>query len=260
MTKLLHTTSYGEPGGVPLVVAHGLFGSGRNWRTLARQWSVKRHVVCVDMRNHGASFWSDRMDYPVMADDLAAVIDALGGSADVLGHSMGGKAAMTLAVTYPERVRTLMVADIAPVTYTHTQLPVIEAMGLLDLASVARRSQAQKALTELTGDAGLGAFLTQSLDFGAQGARWALNLDALAKNMDAIIGFPNGLGQYTGPTFFIRGGSSDYVTRDHATAIGTHFPHVHSKTLEGAGHWLHAEQPAEFVAAIDRFLSRTTGD
>lgn len=255
MTELLATTSYGEPGDVPLVIAHGLFGSARNWRTLARQFATDRQVVCVDMRNHGTSFWSDEMDYPAMAGDLAEVIGTLGGRADVLGHSMGGKAAMTLAINRPSMVRSLSVADIAPVAYSHTQMPVLRAMQKLDLATVTKRSAAQKALADLTGDLGLGAFLTQSLEFDGTAARWLLNLDALASNMDALIGFPSDLGRYDGPTFLIRGSESDYVTRAHSAAIGTHLGHVRYTTIEGAGHWLHAEKPSDFIAATQRFLA-----
>lgn len=256
MTRLLHKTTYGEPGKQPLLIVHGLFGSGRNWRALARRLAARRQVVCVDMRNHGDSFRDPRMDYPAMAGDLAAVIDDLGGTADVLGHSMGGKAAMTLAVTRPDCVHSLTVADIAPTAYSHSQLPAIEAMRALDLTGLTRRSEVQALLEQATGDRALGAFLSQSADLGANPPRWTLNLDALAAGMDDIIGFPALIGRYEGPVFFLTGARSDYVGARDAPAIGRLFGRVHYKALEDAGHWLHADQPKAFIAAVERFLDR----
>lgn len=255
MAKLLNSVRYGDGGGVPLLVAHGLFGSARNWRALARRMAQNRPVVCVDMRNHGDSFWSDRMDYPAMAEDLGHVIADLGGQADVLGHSMGGKAAMVLALTNPGAVRSLIVADIAPVAYAHSQLPAIEAMRALDITAIHRRSEAQAALTDLTGDPGLGAFLAQSLMIGEDGNRWALNLDALAANMEAITGFPEVSGSYAGPTLFLTGATSDYVRAEHSARVKALFPAVSHKALANAGHWLHADQPNAFVSAVGRFLN-----
>ena len=141
---MLNMLDYPGPGEVPLLIAHGLFGSARNWNVIAKRLSDERRVVAVDMRNHGDSPWSDDHSYPALADDLAEVIDALGGRADVLGHSMGGKAAMTLAAQSPGRVRRLLVADIAPVDYAHSQAPVVEALQAVDLAQVARRSDADR--------------------------------------------------------------------------------------------------------------------
>ena len=255
MKPLLNTVEYGAPGGVPLLVVHGLFGAARNWRALARRFAEHRHVVCVDMRNHGESFWSEEMTYPVMADDLAAVVEAHGGQADVLGHSMGGKAAMVLALQQPDLLRALIVADIAPVAYDHSQLPVIDAMRHVDISNLSRRSEAQAALTEATGDAGLGAFLSQSVILSPDGNRWTLNLDALAANMDAIIGFPEVDGRFEGPTFFVTGAASDYVRAEHTDLVQSMFPQVQHKALANAGHWLHADQPNAFIRAVNTFLS-----
>lgn len=254
MGELLNTVRHGDGAGVPLLVAHGLFGSARNWRALARRWAERRPVLCVDMRNHGASFRSDRMDYPVMAGDLAQVIAANGGVADVLGHSMGGKAAMVLALTRPEAVRRLIVGDIAPAAYGHSQMPAIEAMRGVDLARFSRRSEVQAALTEATGDPALGAFLAQSAVLDAEAPHWSLNLDALAANMEAILGFPEIEGRFEGPTLFLTGARSNYVRPEHAETVRRLFPNARHKAIAEAGHWLHADQPSAFVRAVERFL------
>ena len=191
-----------------------------------------------------------------MARDLAQVIDAHGGRADVLGHSMGGKAAMVLALTRPELVDRLIVADIAPVAYQHSQLEFLDAMAGLDLSGLSRRSEADTALTQAVPDAGVRAFLLQSLTFDADGPKWALNLPALRAAMPQIMGFPEGLGQFDGPTLMLSGGASDYVLPDHWSTIRAHFPNAASEVLDGAGHWVHAEAPGPFMAAVAAFLQR----
>ncbi|MEM6618626.1 MAG: alpha/beta fold hydrolase [Pseudomonadota bacterium] len=256
---------YGDGPERPLLVAHGLFGSARNWRTLARKLSAERQVIAVDMRHHGASQGSGAMTYTEMAADLAAVVEEMGGNAHVLGHSMGGKAAMALALMRPDLVDRLIVADIAPVGYVHSQLPAIDAMRAIDLAPGLRRSQAQAAIAALTGDPNLAAFLSQSLDTSGAKPFWTLNLDALAQGMDAIIGFPDQAAlhgddlkaaAHQGPTLFLIGGLSDYVRPEHRPRIKALFPLAQTASIPGAGHWLHAEKPAEFLAAVETFLNR----
>lgn len=255
---MLNTQIHGEDRTGPvLVIAHGLFGSGRNWRAIARQLARARPVVTVDMRNHGESFHSPRHDYPAMAEDLAEVVEASGAPADVLGHSMGGKAAMMLALERPELVRRLVVADIAPVGYDHTQAPLIEAMRAVPLDKVQSRRDAEAVLKPLIPEDAVRAFLLQSLEIlPGGGGRWRLNLDALAANMDSIIGFPDVEGRrFDGPALFVRGGASDYVRPEHEPRIRALFPAAEIRTIEGAGHWVHADRPREFIALVDRFLS-----
>jgi pimeloyl-ACP methyl ester carboxylesterase len=217
---------------------------------IARRLSAERPVVVVDMRNHGASPWKDAHDYPSLADDLAELIGTQ--RWDVLGHSMGGKAAMVLALTRPDLVRRLVVADIAPVAYGHSQSHLIEAMRAVDLSSVTRRSEAGSQMKDVPDD-GTRAFLLQSLDVGAQ--RWTLNLDALEAEMDRIVGFPEIEGVFDGPALFLSGGASDYVRPEHRPQIEQLFPRAVMETVEGAGHWLHAERPREFEQAVSAFLS-----
>lgn len=253
----LASKTYGnETAQPPLLVVHGLFGSGRNWGALAKRFALKRQVVAVDMRNHGESPWHEIHDYPAMAADLAEVIAAHGGRMDVLGHSMGGKAAMVLALTEPGSVHRLVVADVAPVGYTHTQMHYIEAMRGLDLASVARRSQADAALRETVPEAGVRAFLLQSLAIEDGKAEWRLNLDTLGAEMPKIIGFPETDARFTGPTFFLVGGKSDYVKAEHRDRVLALFPKAEYDVLKAAGHWLHADDPNGFIVAVEGFLDR----
>ena len=253
-TKLDAQTS--DPG-PPLVMAHGLLGQGRNFGTLARGFAEHRDVYTVDMRNHGDSPWDDTMDYPSMAGDLAAFIEAqTDGQALVFGHSMGGKAAMRLALDAPERVAALIVADIAPVAYTHSHLDQIDALRGLDLGAIAKRSEADAALRGPVPDATMRAFLLQNLRISGDGITRRSNLDVLAGAMETLVGWADtGVRQYDGPVLFIAGGASSYVSDEHEQAIRALFPRIAVETVAGAGHWIHAEKPQEVLALAERFLS-----
>ena len=239
----------------PLIVAHGLFGAARNWRGLARRMSAGRRTLVVDMRNHGASPHDPVHDYPAMAGDLAELIEVEGGRAAVLGHSMGGKAAMILAQTRPELVERLIVADIAPIAYGHSLSHHIAAMKAIDLGGLTRRSEVEIALAERIPEPGVAGFLAQSADLTAEPPRWSLNLDALDDQMALIVGYPDEQGVFDGPTLFLNGGASDYVPASAHDDIRSLFPTARFETLEGAGHWLHAEKPREFIAAVSAFVA-----
>ncbi|WP_341368963.1 alpha/beta fold hydrolase [Yoonia sp. BS5-3] len=232
----------------PLLIAHGLFGSARNWGVIAKRLSQSRPVVAVDMRNHAGSPWHDSHSYTDLADDLAQLITE---PCDVLGHSMGGKAAMVLALQWPEKVNRLIVADIAPVTYTHTQMGPIDAMRKVQLDQIENRADAKAQLGDL--EPGVPEFLLQSLDMKER--RWRMNIDVLAAEMDKIIGFPKIDGTFEGASLFLSGGQSDYVQAGHRPAIKALFPNAKFAKIPGAGHWLHAEKPREFEAAISAFLT-----
>jgi pimeloyl-ACP methyl ester carboxylesterase len=248
---MLHAIDHdGPPDALPLLIAHGLFGSARNWGVIAKRLSSGRCVRAVDMRNHGGSPWNDAHDYHAMAADLGNVIEQP--QADVLGHSMGGKAAMVLALTQPSRVRRLIVADIAPVAYPHSQSHLIAAMRAVNLNGVTRRSEAGAQLSAVPDD-GTRAFLLQSLDVA--GRRWMLNLDALEREMPKIVGFPEVDGRFDGPALFLSGGASGYVRPEHRDRILSLFPAARFEEVPGAGHWLHAERPREFEAAVSAFLA-----
>jgi len=251
---MLNLVKMGDGAGVPLLIVHGLFGSARNWRVLQKRLSQSRPVIAADLRNHADSFWHADNSYQALAADLAEVIAAHGGVADVLGHSMGGQAAMVLALTKPELVRRLMIADIAPTAYGHTQLPFIDAMQAVDLAGVTRRSEVDKQLAATVESPALRAFFLQSLELEPTGARWKLNLAALRAEMPKIMGFPAVDTIYQGAALFLRGENSDYITPEHHAEILRLFPEAEFQSLEGAGHWLHAERPREFLQAVDAFL------
>jgi len=251
---MLNTVLHGRPTArPPLLIAHGLFGSARNWGAIARRLAARRLVIVVDMRNHGASFWAETHGYQELAEDLATVIAAHGGPADVIGHSMGGKAAMALALMYPARVRRLIVADIAPVAYTHSQAPLIQAMRGLDLTEIASRAAADTALAPAVPDATTRGFLLQSLDMKEK--RWRLNLDVLDAEMQTLTGWPALPHTAETPTLVLAGGASDYVRPEHRAAIKGHFPNARLAKLPGAGHWLHAERPEAFAETAEAMLS-----
>lgn len=257
---MLNVLTFGEHTGVPVLIVHGLFGSGRNWGVIARRLAETRPVIAVDMRNHGDSPRFPTQSYADMAGDLAQVIAAHGDRADVLGHSMGGKAAMVLALTHPERVRRLIVADIAPTAYGHSQSHHIAAMRALDLTGLRARSEADRRLAETVPDAALRAFFLQSLDLKSDPPRWKLNLDVLEAEMPRIVGWPEITGRYDGPALFLSGALSDYVRPEHRATISALFPRARLARIPGAGHWLHADKPREFEAAIQTWLDATEAE
>lgn len=251
----LSLTVTGQPGPQPpVLVVHGLFGQARNLGVISRALSDSRQVIAVDMRNHGESPWDDRHDYDAMAGDLAEVIVAHGGLADVVGHSMGGKAAMRLATTQPGLVGRLVVLDIAPVAYSHTQTGVIDAIEATDFSAAASRSQADAALAHNLKDPGTRAFLLQSLDVRAKPPRWKMNLAALRANMDKLTGWPGGGQPFDGPALFLHGGDSDYVDDAGRAEIRALFPQAVIEAIPGTGHWLHADKPAEVTDRVTAFL------
>jgi esterase len=237
-----------------LVIAHGLYGSGRNWGVIARRLADRREVIAVDMRNHGLSPRAATHSYPDMAQDLAEVIVGLGGPVDLLGHSMGGKAAMQLALTRPDLIRRLIVADIAPVVYAHDQRQNARAMAGLDLTRIKTRAEADAALAATIDDPALRVFFLQSLDLRATPPHWRLNLPVLMAEMDKIVGWPGTPGAFGHPTLFLTGADSHYVLPEHRDTIRALFPKARFAKIPGAGHWLHAQKPREFEETVRVFL------
>lgn len=240
----------------PLVLAHGLFGSGANWRGVAKRLADGRRVLVVDMRNHGRSFHDDSMSYEDLAGDLLDTLDAQDiDRADLVGHSMGGKAAMVAALTSPQRVAHLVVVDIAPVIYTHSHVPLIDAMMSVDAAALGSRKEADGALQEAIQDAMTRQFLLQSLEKTETGYRWRLNLEALKQGMGDLIGFPDLNGKtFEGPALFLHGSDSDYVQPEHRMRIERYFPNAEYAAVAQAGHWVHADQPDVLIERVQTFL------
>ncbi len=253
--KLAHT-AWGD--GPPLVIAHGLFGFGRNWTSFAKSVSSDWRAITVDLRNHGDSPWDEAMDYPAMADDLLALIEAeADGGAVMLGHSMGGKAAMAAALTRPASISALIVVDIAPVAYRLSNVGYVDALRAIDLDRITRRSEADEALAATIPEAGLRQFLLHNLDFRDGGPRWKLNLDAIGANMASLMEFPFDAEttRYDGPVLFVAGGNSNYMKPEHRAVIRSFFPEARIEIIDGAGHWVHAEKPAEFGSLVKGFLA-----
>ena len=241
------------------MILHGLFGSSRNWRSVARNLADTYGVYTVDLRNHGRSPHANSMDYRDLADDVNALIASLDlHELALVGHSMGGKAAMTLALGDPSRLSHLVVVDIAPVAYTDQHAALIDAMIALPLDRVHRRSDADRILAEAIPDDSLRLFLLQNLVIDASGPWWRLNLDALRTEMPALVGpVPDLAGrQFDGRTTFVRGGRSDRIGAAHAAVISRHFPNSEILTIADAGHWPHAERPNEFVDLCRRILAQ----
>lgn len=253
--KLNHTIT-GTDDGLPILLVHGLFGQGRNLGAIARRLGERRRVIVVDQRNHGDSPHDPDHSYEGMAGDLAEVIADFGGKVDLVGHSMGGKAAMVLALTQPELLRKLVVMDIAPVSYGHSQNHLIDAMEAVDLIGLDRRSEADRRLAELLHAPGLRAFLLQSLDLKSQPARWRMNLQVLRDWMDRTTGWPEGLPTttFTGPALFMAGADSDYVDAAGETAIRNYFPQARLVRIKNAGHWMHADAPEAVAETLAVFL------
>jgi len=245
--------------GPALVFLHGLFGSGRNWRSFARPFAERWTCLLPDLRGHGRSPHARPIDYPSMAADVAAMLEREGFTEAVLvGHSMGGKTAMTLALEAPARVRRLVVLDIAPVRYVdHDHRPLIRALRALDLGAIRYRRDADRALAAAIPDPMLRAFLLQNLEIDARGARWRCDLEGLERHMPDLLDFPAELHarRYDGPTLFVRGGRSDYVRDEHLPSIHRLFPRARIETLAGAHHWLHVSHGAELAALLRTFLA-----
>ena len=253
----LAAVEYGA--GPPLAILHGLFGSSRNWASMAQRLAAHHRVIAIDLRNHGASPWAETMDYREMADDVRATLQARGYDRfALLGHSMGGKVAMTAALEHGAAVERLIIVDIAPVAYAAHHLGHVRAMRELDLADIKRRSDADAALAPAVPDAAERAFLLQNLILGDGQARWRLNLEAIEREMPQLVGFPAiQVGRtYDGPSLFVAGDRSDYLRPEHEPVIRRLFPNAEVANIENAGHWLHAEQPTAFLAVVEAFLNR----
>lgn len=254
----LHTTSLGESG--PLVAfCHGLFGQGKNWTGIAKAVAENHRVLLVDMPHHGRSPWPDHFDYVDVADQVAELFDADDPVA-LVGHSMGGKAAMVLALRHPELVERLCVVDVAPVDYDSGSefAGYIEAMLALDLGSLEHRRDADAALEPAVPNPTVRSFLLQNLRRGDEGWSWQPNLEVLGRDLAALSGWPadalDGAAPYDGPTLWVAGQTSAYVQDEHAAAMERWFPRTRRVTVKGAGHWVHSEQPQVFTEVLRRFL------
>lgn len=250
----LHVRDQGD--GDAIVILHGLFGSSSNWGKLSTRLAESHRVIVADLRNHGQSPHDPAMDYRSMAGDVLALLDGLELSrATVLGHSMGGKAAMALALEHGDRVERLIVADVAPVAYAgDSHEGLIDAMLALDLSRVHSRRDASDLLEPAIPESQTRQFLLTNLEQRDGAWRWRIPLRTLRDQLATIREFPELPGSYGGPTLFIRGERSEYISDDHISTIRKLFPEYRMETLPDCGHWLHAEAPDRFFAAVKQFL------
>jgi pimeloyl-ACP methyl ester carboxylesterase len=251
----LFYNQYGEEG-PPLIILHGLLGAHGNWHTLSRtRFSDEATVYALDQRNHGRSPHADRMDYTAMAADAREFIDRHGlDDVILLGHSMGGKTAMQTALSYPDVVDRLIVADMAPKAYEARHEPLLNALARIDPSTYEDRDAIDAALAEDVPSRPIRQFLLKNLDYDGERYTWRMNLDAIRKHYDNMNAALPPDETFEGPTLFIRGGQSDYVDEDDLPDIRTRFPAARLVTIDGAGHWVHADAPTPFADAVLQFL------
>ncbi len=243
--------------GAPVVLLHGLFGAARNLGVLTRALSADFTVIALDLRNHGDSPHGADMRFATMAADVAETMAALGlERAAVAGHSLGGKTAMALALTRPERVERLCVMDIAPVSYDHDYDDFVAAMLRIELRPGLTRAEAERALSPVVKAAPMRAFLLNNLVLG-ETPHWRVGLEEIQAAMPDMLAWedPAGAAPYRGRTLFLAGALSDYVRPAYESEIHARFPAARLARVDGAAHWLHADKPAEVIAALKEFLS-----
>ncbi len=254
----IHSTTVGDSGAT-VVFLHGLFGQGRNFSRAAKGLQPELRSVLVDLPNHGRSSWIGTADYVAVADQVADWLRdgvAAEGPVHLVGHSMGGKVAMVLALRHPDLVDRLVVVDISPVAsegvgqFEH----LLDSLAGVDLETLESRRQAEVQLREPIPDEGVRQFLLTNLRARDDGFAWQADLDLLRDELPAIGGFPDVSSSFDHPVLWLSGEHSDYVRPEHAEAMRRLFPQTRAAVIKGAGHWVHAERPEAFVSALRAFL------
>ena len=247
----------GDPERPPLILLHGLFGSSTNWLGIAGKLAQDYRLILPDLRNHGRSPHSQVMSYEAMAEDLLALLARLDlENTHLLGHSLGGKCAMWLALHSPQSIDRLVVADIAPVAYPNRFKTVLQALNGLNPAEIGSRDEADRLLARWLDNSGLRQYLLQNLLHRGSLWQWRFNLPVLGEKIEQLLDFPTqNTEPYPGPVLFLYGGNSDYVQESHRSEINRLFPYARLRQLVGAGHWLYAERPEEFSHALKTFLT-----
>jgi pimeloyl-ACP methyl ester carboxylesterase len=266
----LHTTDVGGSGDSPdpahrIVFLHGLFGRGKNFTRIAKALAPQYRSLLVDLPNHGESAWTEVVDYRQMADSVAAALRggfAADGPVAVVGHSLGGKVAMVLALRHPDLVSRLVVVDIAPTQAGGAEgefAHLLDSLAALDLGTLTRRTDADEALRGPIPWDTTRQFLLQNLRSGGGGFHWEPNLELLRRSLDEIGGFPESDGAtYDGPVLWVAGGRSNYVRDEYTPIMRGLFPRTHRVTIREAGHWVHSQEPEKFVEVVRGFLEHTT--
>lgn len=266
----LHFRKLGK--GEPLIILHGLFGSSDNWFSVGRELSGDFEVFLVDLRNHGQSPHNELHNYEVLSEDVAFFIDQHHiDKAHIIGHSMGGKTTLQLGLRHPDKVNKMIIVDISPFRYPVSNIPpglmshdiIIKAMQAVDPSSISNRDEADAKLKESISSAPVRQFLLKNLKRSSEGTfKWILNLPVLSDNLHEIYaGLPDIEHQPSGnipvfPLLFIKGQRSEYIRAEDQKSISNYFPHAEIKTIQNAGHWVHAEQPSEFLSIVKNFLKK----
>ena len=255
----LNYRQYSE-NGVPVLVLHGLFGSLSNWGWHCKQLAQQYAVYGVDLRNHGDSPHSDQLDYQVMAEDVRQLIVRLGlESCCIVGHSMGGKVAMQLALSFPDLIEKLVIVDIAPVSYPEDadgHMNVLAAMDAVKLGEIKSRTQAEVTIEDYIPQEVTRKFLLTNLVRNKEGSfEWRLDKDSIRKNYANLRAELIATMSFLKPVLFIKGSLSPYIKPEHEAQIKELFPAASVKLLMGAGHWLHAEKPQALQKILLKFLS-----
>lgn len=252
---ILHHKIQGQ--GDPLIILHGLFGTSDNWATLARRWAERFTVITVDLRNHGRSFHDPVMSYPAMVEDLVRLMESEWiHKAHILGHSMGGKVAMHLALSHPDLVDHLLIADIGTKDYPGGHENIIDTLNALPLDQLTSRADAETFLRRTIPQDGVVQFLLKNLARDGQHRfRWKMNLPAITEQYDHIVSGLHPDHAYDQPATFLRGGRSAYILDEDWPGILDIFPQARLITVPDAGHWLHSEQPDVFYDLVNRQLN-----
>ena len=252
---LLHYKEIGE--GKPLVILHGLFGTSDNWQTHAKKLGEYYRVILVDQRNHGHSPWSEDFTYEHLADDLERLIIHLGiDQFTLIGHSMGGKTAMYYSQKYPTRLEKMVIVDIGIKQYPMHHNEIIKGIKSLDLTTISSRSAAEKGMLPFVDSYGVRQFLLKNLYWVEKGKlAWRMNVDVLEREMEEILAPIPNIEVWT-PTLFLRGAMSNYILDEDWDEIEEIFPDATLETIENAGHWVHSEQPDEFIEKVLGFIIR----
>lgn len=251
----LNYKSFGQ--GEPVIILHGLFGTLDNWQTIAKQLAEEYTVFIVDLRNHGRSPHVDEHSYQAMAEDIQTFLsDNWIYGTNVIGHSMGGKTAIRLALDYPELVEKLVVVDMGVKQNEAGHHTIFEAMFDLDLENLQSRGVADKQLQTRIEEYGVRQFLLKNLTRKKEGGyEWKMNLPILHQHYNDILEAIESDSTFNHPTLFLRGGKSDYVLDEDFEGIQDLFPNATLETIDNAGHWVHAEAPKEFLEVVRRFLA-----
>ena len=259
MAKLvLHCEKFGD--GPDLIILHGLFGSGNNWKSFAKKLSKDFRISLVDLRNHGRSPHSEEMDYDVMLEDVLLFLEQkIAGSVSIFGHSMGGKTAMQLALRHPQKIQNLIVGDISPVVYTQTygHKNYLQALSNIPLTNGLTRTKIDNLLSKSIQESTIRSFLLTNLEIQGGQSSWKINLKALEENLNNLLDFPIDpkMLPFDGKTLFIAGKNSNYIQTHHQPILHRWFPNHRLVRLKNCGHWIHIQQPEALIKTLKYFLS-----